>query len=93
MAIRTSDEFMTMIRTRIGDSTTDEDLAFIEDATDTINSLSGQETRVHELETENEQLRQKYRDRFFEPKNDDHNNSSETPPEKTTFESLFVEVK
>ena len=53
MAIRTSDEFMTMIRTRIGDSTTDEDLAFIEDATDTINSLSGQETRVHELETEN----------------------------------------
>lgn len=94
MAIKTSDEFMTMIKTRIGDSTADEDLAFIEDAIDTINNLSGQETRVHELEAENESLRQKYRDRFFEPKTDDHNKAKETPPEeKTTFESLFKEVK
>lgn len=92
MAIKTSEEFMNMIKSRIGDSTSDEDLAFIEDATDTINSLSGQENRVHELETENEKLRQKYRDRFFEPKSDSESENNAMPEEKTTFESLFKEV-
>ena len=94
MAVRTSSELLDIIKQRIGDSTSDEDLAFIEDASDTINNLSGQETRVAELEAENESLRQKYRDRFFEPKD---NVSRETlepreTEEKTTFESLFKEV-
>lgn len=94
MAIKTSEEFMNMIRARIGDSTTDEDLAFLEDAADTINNLSGQETRVSELESENESLRQKYRDRFFEPNTGGQTPPTENPPEeKTTFESLFEEVK
>lgn len=94
MAIRTSEEFLDMIKKRIGDSTSDEDIAFVEDASDTINSLSGQETRVHELEAENESLRQKYRDRFFEPKDNvsSENVSRETKEEKTTFEELFQEV-
>lgn len=90
MAVRTSSELLDIIRQRIGESTSDEDLAFIEDASDTINNLSGQESRVAELEAENESLRQKYRDRFFEPKD---NVSRETKEEeKTTFEELFKEV-
>lgn len=92
--IRTSSELLDIIKQRIGESTSDEDLAFIEDASDTINNLSGQETRVAELEAENESLRQKYRDRFFEPKDNvsSENVSRETKEEKTTFEELFKEV-
>lgn len=92
--IRTSSELLDIIKQRIGESTSDEDLAFIEDASDTINNLSGQETRVAELEAENESLRQKYRDRFFEPKDNasSENVSRETKKEKTTFEELFQEV-
>lgn len=87
MAIRTSEEFLTMIRDRIGDSTADEDISFIEDAADTINSMSQHETEISQLRAENEDLRKKYRDRFFEPKPDEP--EPETEPEKLTFESLF----
>lgn len=87
MAIRTSEEFLTMIRDRIGDSTADEDIAFIEDASDTINSMSQHEAEIEQLRAENEDLRKKYRDRFFEPKPDDP--EPEPEPEKLTFESLF----
>ena len=94
MAVRTSSELLDLIKQRIGDSTSDEDLAFIEDASDTINNLSGQENRVAELESENESLRQKYRDRFFEPKDNFLRETLEPheTEEKTTFESLFKEV-
>lgn len=92
--IRTSSELLDIIKQHVGESTSDEDLAFIEDASDTINNLSRQETRVAELEAENESLRQKYRDRFFEPKDNasSENVSRETKKEKTTFEELFQEV-
>lgn len=89
--VKTADEFLEIIKTRIGDSTTDEDLQFIEDATDTIMNLSGSESRVAELEAENEELRKKYRDRFFEAheeRGEEHNEEV-----KTTFESLFEEVE
>ena len=87
--IRTSSELLDIIKQRIGESTSDEDLSFVEDVSDTINNLSGQEKRVKELEAENESLRQKYRDRFFEP---EEHEEDDVPREKTTFESLFQEV-
>ena len=87
MAIRTSEEFLTMIRDRIGDSTADDDISFIEDASDTINSMSQHEAEIAQLRAENEDLRKKYRDRFFEPKPDEP--EPEPEPEKLTFESLF----
>lgn len=88
MAIRTSEEFLAMIRDRIGDSTADEDIAFIEDASDTINNMSQHETEIEQLRAENEDLRKKYRDRFFEPK-PDLDPEPEPETEKLTFESLF----
>ena len=87
MAIRTSEEFLTMIRDRIGDSTADDDISFIEDASDTINSMSQHEAEIAQLRAENEDLRKKYRDRFFEPKLDEP--APEPEEEKLTFESLF----
>nr|DAP24946.1 MAG TPA: hypothetical protein [Caudoviricetes sp.] len=79
-----------MIKQRVGESTADEDIAFIEDASDTINSMSQHETEIEQLKVENEELRKKYRDRFFEPKPDDPK-PNDPEPEKTTFESLFSE--
>lgn len=90
MAVRTSEEFLTMIKQRVGDSTSDEDIAFIEDASDTINSMSQHETEIERLRAENEDLRKKYRDRFFDPKPDEPD-SNEPEPEKLTFDSLFDE--
>lgn len=90
MAVRTSEEFLTMIRQRVGDSTSDEDIAFIEDASDTISSMSQHETEIERLRAENEDLRKKYRDRFFDPKPDEPE-PGEPEPEKLTFDSLFDE--
>lgn len=90
MAIRTSEEFLAMIKQRVGDSTSDEDISFIEDASDTINSMSQHETEIEKLRVENEDLRKKYRDRFFDPKPDEPE-PNEPEPEKLTFESLFSE--
>lgn len=90
MAIRTSEEFLAMIKQRVGDSTSDEDISFIEDASDTINSMSQHETEIEKLRAENEDLRKKYRDRFFGPKPDEPE-PNEPEPEKLTFESLFSE--
>lgn len=91
MAVRTSDEFLTMIKEYVGDKAEDSDLAIIEDASDTINSMAQHESEIAQLKAENEELRKKYRDRFFEPKTDDPNKSDEPEVEKTTFESLFSE--
>lgn len=88
MAIRTSEEFLAMIKQRVGGSTSDEDISFIEDASDTINSMSQYETEIEQLRTENENLRKKYRDRFFDPKPDEPG-LNEPEPEKLTFDSLF----
>lgn len=90
MAIRTSEEFLAMIKQRVGDSTSDEDISFIEDVSDTINSMSQHETETEKLRAENEDLRKKYRDRFFDPKPDEPE-PNEPEPEKLTFESLFSE--
>ena len=90
MAIRTSEEFLSMIKRRVGDSTTDNDIAFVEDATDTINAMARHESEITQLKEENEELRKKYRDRFFEPKPDGQE-PNEPEPEKLTFESLFSE--
>lgn len=90
MAIRTSEEFLTMIKQRVGDSTSDEDISFIEDASDTINSMSQHESEIAKLRAENEDLRKKYRDRFFDPKPDEPEPNKQEP-EKLTFESLFSE--
>lgn len=90
MAVRTSEEFLAMIKEYVGDRAEDSDLAIIEDASDTIGAMAKHETEITQLKTENEELRKKYRDRFFEPKpNDPEPNEPEA--EKTTFESLFSE--
>lgn len=83
-------ELLDIVRRRIGDSTEDADISFIEDLSDTLNA--GNLEEVEKLKRENEDLRKKYRDRFFEKKEVKEVKEEETEePEKTTFEDLFKE--
>ena len=91
--VRSVEEMMNIVRQRIGDSTEDSDIAFIEDISDTLNAGNSEE--LEKLKSENEELRKKYRDRFFETKvvKVEEAKEPEEPEntEKTTFEDLFKE--
>lgn len=83
-------ELLDMVRQRIGDSTDDADISFIEDISDTLNA--GNLEEVERLKSENDELRKKYRDRFFEKKVEEPEDPEEhEEPEKRTFEDLFKE--
>lgn len=95
MAVRTTEELLESIKTRVGDSTEDVDLEFLEDVTDTLSDLreksSCQEDWKTKYEENDKQWREKYRDRFFEKKDEqeeveDTNTESKTPK---TFADLF----
>lgn len=94
MAVRTIDELMQSIKDRIGDSTNDEDISFIEDFSDSLQAFNESETTIRDLRTENESLRQKYRDRFFSGENSPSNNQNQEPDNNVpkTFEDLFKGV-
>ena len=85
--VRSIEEMMDIVRQRIGDSTEDSDISFIEDISDTLNAGNSEE--LEKLKSENEELRKKYRDRFFEKKVEDPKEPEE--PEKRTFDDLFKE--
>ena len=91
--VRSVEEMMNIVRQRIGDSTEDSDISFIEDISDTLNAGNSEE--LEKLKSENEELRKKYRDRFFETKvvKVEEAKGPEEPEntEKTTFEDLFKE--
>ena len=88
--VRSVEEMMNIVRQRIGDSTEDSDISFIEDISDTLNA--GNLEEVERLKSENDELRKKYRDRFFEKKEVKEEETEEPEePEKTTFEDLFKE--
>ena len=67
MAVLSKEDFLNLIKERTKDSTDDDTLKFIEDATDTINSLSdtdGEDWKT-KYEDNDKMWRQKYKDRFF----------------------------
>lgn len=91
MAVRTTEEILESIKTRVGDSTEDADLEFLEDVTDTLSDLrsktEGQEDWKTKYEENDKQWREKYRDRFFEKKEEEE--IKEEPETPKTFEDLF----
>lgn len=92
MAVRTTEEILESIKTRVGDSTEDADLEFLEDVTDTLSHLKskteGQEDWKAKYEENDKQWREKYRDRFFEKK-EEQEEKKEEPEAPKTFEDLF----
>lgn len=98
MAVKTKAEILERIRSRVGDSTDDETLEFLEDVTDTLSDL---ETRASDSTNWKEKYgeldkswREKYRERFFssdpkEEKTDDNKFEEKEDKEKKTYEDLF----
>lgn len=95
--VLTRDEFFEAINKRVGENTDDESLKFIEDMTDTYNSLVDDrsieewEKKYNDLDAE---WRERYRRRFFEGKEDnvDENHEDvEDESEPSTFDELFEE--
>lgn len=103
MAIVTRDELMERIRSRIGEDTSDEALALIEDFTDTFTDL---ETRTGEdWKSKYDELdktwREKYKARFFQKPDDkeitpedvkeDNEDDLKDESKEKSFDELFTE--
>lgn len=97
MAIKSREEIMETLRTRIGEDTSDDALSFIEDVQDTLDSLSNTDSEnwKQKYEDNDAQWRQKYRDRFFSKgdNGEDDVSDEETTSENLTYENLFKEDK
>lgn len=103
MAVRTRDEILAAIRSRLGDDTSDDALTIIEDIDDTFRDY---ETRIGEdwrgrYDELDAQWRKRYRDRFFQKadngettpedvKNDNEEDLKEESEVKD-FDELFTE--
>lgn len=106
MAVLGKEDFFKRIREHIGDDTSDESIAFIEDVTDTYNALEQSSKDETDWKSKYEELdenwKKRYRDRFF----DGNGDAPETTPtkainkqkenveadgEKRDFEDLFEE--
>lgn len=89
---RSIEELKETYKSIIGDNTSDEALAFLEDMTD---SYSQPEIDWEAKYRENDaEWRRKYRDRFFRDVPDEKEDfePEEKPTRKTKFEELFKEV-
>ena len=98
MSKLTKEEFMNALKTRIGDSTTDEDLNFLKDMNDTYDELekAGQDTTDWKTKYEENDAswRQRYKDTFFNKPDENHDNGKndyDKAEKPLTYESLFKE--
>lgn len=97
MAVRTREEILTAIRERLGEDTSDEALAIVEDITDTITDFENKaknngENWEQKYKDNDAAWRKKYRDRFYSGgKGDDDDDIKPEPNKKLTFENLFKE--
>lgn len=103
MAVRTRDEILAAIRSRLGDDTSDDALTIIEDIDDTFKDYetrTGEDwkTKYEELDA---QWRKRYRDRFFQKADngettpddvkDDNEEDIKEESEVKDFDELFTE--
>ena len=94
MAIKTIEEIMGAVRARVGEDTSDEAIAFVEDVSDTLTSLSNAEDWKKKYEDNDAEWRKRYQDRFFNPdKGNDPDLEPDPEPKKLTFDELFKEDK
>ena len=103
MAVKTRDEILAAIRSRLGDDTSDDALTIIEDIDDTFKDY---ETRIGEdwkgkYDELDAQWRKRYRDRFFQKADngettpddikDDNEEDLKEESEVKDFDELFTE--
>lgn len=99
MAVRTMNELLDIVKTKVGDDTSDETIAFIEDITDT---LTDYEEKIANSENENwktkyeendKKWRERYRERFFskDVEKEDEVFEDEDEVKSLSYEDLFEE--
>lgn len=95
MAVKTREELLESIRTRLGEQTDDETIAFLEDVTDTLTDFEtrangGGEDWEQRYKDNDAEWRKKYTERFFSSEPIEPLNPKEPPETKPkTFEDLF----
>ena len=93
MAVKTKEEILESIRSRVGDSTDDETLEFLEDVTDTLTDLETRASDSTDWKEKYDELdkswREKYRERFFSSNPKEVKTGNGEFEEKKTYESLF----
>ena len=99
--IRTKDEILASIKTKIGDDTSDEAIALVEDINDSFDDLSTRVAEAGDWKAKYEQndadWRKKYTERFFEPSGEDpmqtvlNDLDKEEPetPKRLSYDDLF----
>lgn len=91
MPVITTEELLNQIRERTGES--DEDLTFLENVTDTVQSLTDGENWKRKYEENDAAWRKRYKERFESTPVSTEIDPPTTPPEpeneKKTFEDLF----
>ena len=97
--VKTKDEILKAIKSKLGEDTGDDTIALLEDITDTLNDYDNKTNDTEDWKTKYEEndkaWRKKYTDRFFN--NDDVDDEKDEPDEKpkdeteekSTFEELF----
>lgn len=92
MAVLSFDELIAKIKTKIGEDTSDESIALLEDVTDTFNANNDGKDWKTKYEENDKEWRKKYIDRFSgSGGSDPDEEEEEEEEEKTTFEDLFKE--
>lgn len=97
MAVKTREEILKSLRDRFGEEPTNEDIAMLEDITDTFKDFEEKTSDAtnwkNKYEENDKAWKKKYSDRFFS-KDDDKNNKDEPeePDDKQmkTFDDLFT---
>lgn len=97
MAIKSSEDLLKSLNTLIGDNSTDENLAILEDVTDTLKDYEEKTADQTDWKSKYEQndadWRKKYKDRFLsgETIKDEQEEDVERDSKPLTFDSLFKE--
>lgn len=97
MAIKSREELLKSLNTLIGDNSTDENLAILEDVTDTLKDYESKTADQTDWKTKYEQndaeWRKKYRERFTsgEEIKEEQEEDVEKDSKPLTFDSLFKE--
>nr|DAJ04777.1 MAG TPA: hypothetical protein [Caudoviricetes sp.] len=97
MAVRTREEILEAIRTRVGEQTDDETISFLEDVSDTLTDLEtktngdGEDWKT-KYEENDKEWRSKYTERFFstDPNPKPEQNPNPEPEKPKKFEDLFT---
>lgn len=89
MSIKSIDEILNAVKERIGDDTSDSAISFVEDISDTFNSLSEQENWKQKYEQNDSEWRKRYRDRFLSGESSSDDDDSGDVNEPLTYEKLF----